>query len=141
MSLYGRWSMWAPALALGLAGLIAVGAATGLAAPAVTGARFEVALEGKIKRASDGELTSQGTFKSQAPFCATGTFVDEGPIRYGGAKRRFTCDDDTGSLTVSIALREYYASGTMNTKWQILHGSNGYARIRGGGELRGELLS
>jgi hypothetical protein len=142
MTLYGRSSRWAAALALGLAGLIGVGATTVPAAPArTTASAFELTLEGEITMTSDGELTSQGTFRSQAPFCATGTFVDEGPIRYGSTKRRFTCDDGTGSLTVSIALREYYASGGLNTTWQILRGSGSNAGLRGRGSLQSELLS
>jgi hypothetical protein len=43
----------------------------------------------------------QWTFRSRAPFCTTGTFVEFGGP--GGTTWRFTCDDGTGSLTVSIA--------------------------------------
>ncbi len=47
MTLYGRSSRWAAALALGLAGLIGVGAATVLAAPARSAAtEFELTFEG-----------------------------------------------------------------------------------------------
>ena len=48
MTLYSRSSRWAAALALGLAGLIGVGAATVLAAPARTAATaFELTVEGR----------------------------------------------------------------------------------------------
>lgn len=140
MTLYGRSTKWAAALALGLAGLIGGGAATVLAAPARTAASaFELTLEGKLAE-TRGEITSQGTFTSRAPFCATGTFVDEGANRNGGGKRQFTCDDGTGTLTVALAQWEYYHGGP-NTTWKILDGSGSYADLRGSGSLQGELLS
>jgi hypothetical protein len=124
------------ALALGLAGLIG-GAATVHAAG--TAASVELTLEGKLAM-TGGQLVSQGTFRSGAPFCATGTFVDEGPIRPGGGKRQFTCDDGTGTLTVSIAQWEYVGP-PFNTTWQVLDGSGSYRNLRGSGSLQGEMLS
>ena len=49
MTFHGRTTMWATALALGLAGLIGVGAATVHAAPARTAApAFELTLEAEL---------------------------------------------------------------------------------------------
>jgi hypothetical protein len=151
MTKYGRSSRWVAALALGLAGLIGVGAVTVSASPVARTAAsaFELILDGKLA-GTPGEITSQGTFRSQAPFCATGTFVDEAPIPNLSGKRRFTCDDGTGTLTVSIAQREYFppfcaASGgarpSVCTTWRILDGTGSYGGLRGYGSLRAELLS
>ena len=105
MTLYGRSSKWATALALGLAGLIGAGAALVLAAPARSAASaFELRLEGTatLTLPPGGWLgiTSQGTFTSQAPFCAAGTFTDPDNLYDAVIARRFTCDDGTGSLTL-----------------------------------------
>lgn len=140
MTLHGRWWRWAAALALALAGLIGVGAATVLGAPARSVASaFELTLEGKLAGGT-GDITSKGTFRSRAPFCATGTFVDERPDRSTEGERQFRCDDGTGTLTVSISRWEYYGP-PFNTTWQILDGSGSYANLRGRGSLQGEMLS
>jgi hypothetical protein len=141
MTLCGRSSKWAAALVLGLVGLIGVGAATVRAAPVARTAAsaFELTLDGELT-GTPGEITSQGTFRSRAPFCATGVFVDERPDRPVGGKRQFTCDDGTGTLTVSIAGWEYYGP-PFNTTWQILDGSGSYRDLRGRGSVQGEMLS
>jgi hypothetical protein len=131
MSLYGRSSRWAAALALGLAGLIGVGAAMVLAAPARTAAStFELTLEGRQTLSFEDEVVyieSRGTFRSSAPFCATGTFVDE------WGTLRFTCDDGTGSLTVSVPSLTPWG----DTTWRILWGSGSYAGLHGRGSEHG----
>jgi hypothetical protein len=100
MTLYGR-SKWVAALALGLAGLIGVGAATVSAAPARTAASaFELTLDETLTMDDDLEVRYQGTFSSGAPFCGRGTIVH--PLSSHGAQQ-LACDDGTRSLTVSIA--------------------------------------
>jgi hypothetical protein len=134
MTLYGRSTKWAAALALGLAGLIGVGAATVPAAPARNAAStFELTLEGTMTF-DDEVVRVQGTFRSRAPFCATGTLVD--PASLQGAWR-FACDDGTGSLTVSFAVP---APSLSNSTWRILDGSGRYAGLRGRGSVRSEVL-
>ena len=131
MNVYGRSSRWAAALALGLLGLIGVSAATVHAAPARTSASaFELTLEA---RWYDPWVFSPqaATFRSRAPFCATGTFVEDA---YGDRRQwRFTCDDGTGSLTVSVS--------RYNTAWRIVGGSGSYAGFHGRGSLQGEVLA
>ena len=141
MTLYGRSSRWAAALALGLAGLIGGGAATVLAAPARSAASaFELTLEVTDTWRWEGDVLlegkREGTFRSQGPFCATGTFVDDG-------RWRLTCDDGTGSLTVSIlpAVDPFMLVSRWNSTWRIVDGSGSYADLRGRGSLAGELLS
>jgi hypothetical protein len=133
---------WVVALVgIGLAGVVAVSAASALAARSATSA-FELTLEGREVWEVDGDALlsddHRGTFTSRAPFCATGT-IDFGANPQG---RRFVCDDGTGSLTVSIAQpydpAPYLAS--WNTTWRILEGSGSYADLRGKGSLRGDLL-
>lgn len=112
-------------LALVLAGLIGVGAALLLAAPARSAApAFELVVDARLMPplfwASEG-----GTFRSAAPFCARGTFVE------GEQWFRFTCDDGTGGLTVAFR---------QDATWRITDGSGNYAGLRGTGSLRGEQL-
>ena len=147
MTLYGRSSRWTAALALALASVIGVGAAMAPAAPARTAAAsaFELTLEARdTTRWEDDvilESKSEGTFRSRAPFCATGTFDWEGPVAHGGGPTwRFTCDDGTGSLTVSIAPMPW-TEPRWNSTWHILAGSGDYAGLRGRGSLERELLS
>ena len=139
MTQYGRSSRWAAALALGLAGLTSASAATVLAAAARTEASaFELTLEVTDTQQWEGDvildITRQGTFRSQGPFCATGTFVDDG-------RWRLTCDDGTGSLTVSSPQFVDQHAPRWNATWRILDGSGSYADLRGRGSLAGELLS
>ncbi len=145
MTLYGRSSRWAAALALGLAGLIGVGAALVLAAPARTAASaFELTVQGRDTWHLGGDpgeplAELQWTFRSRAPFCATGTFVEYGGP--GGTTWRFTCDDSTGGLTVSIARAWDHQAPVWNTTWRILDGSGRHADLRGEGSMRIEVLS
>ena len=98
-------SRWAEGLALGLAGLIGVGVATVPAAPARTAASaFELTFEGKLTGAPS-EITSEGTFRSRAPVCTTGTFVDERPDRPPRAVR------NAPSLHRVVNLPRYWMDG------------------------------
>jgi hypothetical protein len=137
MTLHGRSSGWVVALALGLAGLIGVGAATVPAAPASTAASaFELTLEETSTFDDELVFKHQGTFRSGAPFCGSGTMVDP-PSPHGALQ--LSCDDGTGSLTVSIAPVSQVAS-PWNASWRILDGSGSYAGLRGKGSLRKEVL-
>jgi hypothetical protein len=133
MTMYSRSSRWAAALALGVAGLIGGGAATAPAAPAGHAASaFELTLVAP-------EFTSKGTFSSRAPFCRRGTFVDllvvrTTPIAY----RRLTCEDGSGSLTISFGTTEAWRP--WGASWEIFDGSGSYERLRGRGFVRGEVL-
>jgi hypothetical protein len=66
--------------------------------------------------------TEGGTFRSRAPFCASGSFVefDVGIETY---EWRFTCDDGTGSLTVVLP---------PDATWKIIDGSGSYAASEAG---------
>jgi hypothetical protein len=135
MTLYGR-SKWVVALALGLAGLIGVGAAMVPAAPARTAASaFELTLE-EAFTFEDEVVKHHGTFTSGAPFCGTGTMVDA--LSPHGALQ-LACDDGTGSLTLSIAPVSQVPS-TWNATWRIVDGSGSYAGLRGKGSLQREVL-
>jgi hypothetical protein len=137
MTLHGRSSRWAAALALGLAGLIGVGAATEPAAPARSAASaFELILDGNTTWDDAEVVKVQGTFRSGRPFCATGTLADPAILRGEPNTWRLTCDDGSGSLTVSmlpVSRGEY-------TTWRIFDGSGSYAGLRGRGRVQGETL-
>jgi hypothetical protein len=139
-------SRWASALAFSLAGLIAVGAAMLLAGPARTAANtFEINLEGRYEPVAVDETgvwyQTRGTFSSGPPFCTTGKFADLGE-GVGRTTRQFTCDDDTGTLTVSFTQSQYEPAppGAGEGIWRILDATGSYAGLRGRGSLRGELL-
>ena len=136
---------WVVALVgIGLAGVVAVSAASALAARTESSA-FELTVEGRDTWEFDGDVLLgvdlQWTFSSRGPFCTTGTFVEFGDP--GGTTWRFTCDDDTGGLTVSIARPWDHdpEASVWNTTWRILDGSGSYAGLRGGGSMRIEVLS
>jgi hypothetical protein len=129
-----RFFSWMALVAVGLAGVVAVSAATALAARSEPSA-FELTVEGtwewNVYWGPFQEGT--GTFRSRAPFCATGTFVED-PYVGGATTWRLTCADGTGGLTVSVFDEFVF-------RWQIVDGSGSYAGLRGGGSLRsGEAL-
>jgi hypothetical protein len=144
MMLKGRSSRWAAALALGFAGLIGGGAAT-LHAAGTAPSAFELTVQGRDTWQWDGDVLTgvelQWTFRSQAPLCASGTFLEYGVP--GGFTWRFTCDDGTGSLTISIARAWDHnpQAQAWNTTWRILDGTGSYADLRGQGSMRIEVLS
>jgi hypothetical protein len=121
---------WVALLGVGLAGVVAVSAATALPARS-TASAFELTLEATWYDGPWVFSPQGGTFRSRAPFCATGTFV-EGYVRSDGRGWWFRCDDGTGSLAVSISQD--------NTTWRIRDGSGSYSDLRGSGSLRGESL-
>jgi hypothetical protein len=82
-----------------------------------------------------------GTFTSATPFCDSGTAADvDWGLGDGVFKRRYTCDDGSGTLTFSISPGdqvEHLGSGS----WRILDGTGSYAGLHGKAAYRGELLS
>jgi len=133
---------WVVALVgIGLAGLVAVSAATAPAARTAASA-FELTVQGRDTLEWEGDVITltdlQWTFRSHAPFCASGTFREYGGP--GWSEWRFTCDDGTGGLTVSIA-RPWDHTTSWNTTWRILDGSGSYAGLKGEGSMRIEVLS
>lgn len=126
---------WAALVGIGLAGVVAVSATTALGARNEPSA-FEFTVEGTWEWNVDWGPFQEGTgtFRSRAPFCTTGTFVED-PYVGGATTWRLTCADGTGGLTVSV-----FAPGTQ-MRWRIIDGSGSYAGLRGGGSLRsGEAL-
>jgi hypothetical protein len=118
---------WVVALvAVGLAGVVV---ATVLAAPAPAAATpFELTVEAKLLP-PDFMASDRGTFRSQARFCARGSFVEDIVDDY--VRWQFTCDDGSGSLTLALP---------QDPTWRIIDGSGSYAGLRGSGSLRFEQL-
>ncbi|MGH3077088.1 MAG: hypothetical protein ACRDPZ_02775, partial [Gaiellaceae bacterium] len=79
----------------------------------------------------------EGTFAARAPFCRSGTAVVLTASR-PETRHRFTCDDGSGSLVVSIAESPFGQFDT--TSWRILEGTGRYASLRGKGSSRTEIL-
>jgi hypothetical protein len=143
----GRRSFkWVALVAIGLASVVAVSAATALAARS-TASSFELVFQGRHGPPLDGEFglgpwPTYGTFTSGTPFCASGTA--EGEVWFGrpgaAGARRYTCADGSGSLTLSISrLDAEYATGASG-EWAIVDGSGSYEDLRGKGTYTGELL-
>jgi hypothetical protein len=137
---------WMAIVVIGFVAIVGVSAASAIAARTEASA-FELTFEGTLERPPWVDevvpgYTSEGTFRSRAPFCAAGTFVDDvRPDFTVETTRRLTCDDGSGDLTISLVEGWYYRPwDTWNTTWKIVDGTGGYTDLRGKGTLRGELL-
>jgi hypothetical protein len=135
---------WVIALAgIGLAGMVTVSAATAPAARSASSA-FELTTEGRDTWEWDGDVLLgvdlQWAFRSRAPFCTTGTFLEFAVP--GLTTWRLTCGDGSGDLTVAIARAWNHDPQTSvwNTTWRILDGTGSYAGLRGEGSMRIEVL-
>ncbi len=148
---------WVALVGVGLAGVVAVSAATALAARSAA-SPFELVFQGRHEPwSADCDLNDPmcqtewrhvGTFTSGAPFCESGTAVDLEPPRWRGrlggpsfadVVRRYTCTDGSGSLTLKIAnLQAEHGGG--EGEWTIVEGSGRHTGLRGKGSYSGELL-
>jgi hypothetical protein len=140
---------WTALVGLGLACVVAVSAATALAARS-TASPFELVLTGRYEPWPPGcsadafdnrcwDVSVAGTFTSGAPFCESGTTEEDVHFRVG--VRRYTCDDGSGSLTLKISNHaNEYRTGAQGD-WAIVEGSGRYENLRGRGVYVGELLS
>ena len=125
-----------------------VGAVTALAASSRPGP-FELALHAGHETVTASPtypfgLRHTGTFTSRAPFCSSGTLLDVqvvglvSPIR---ARRQFTCDDGSGTLTFAVEMPALEHEPPFTNTWSIEQGTGRYAGLRGRGTYRGEILS
>jgi hypothetical protein len=138
---------WVALVAGGLAGVVAVSAATAPAAhfPA---SPFELTLEYELwspDQTSYPPSSLEGAFTAQAPFCRSGTAVELGR-RVGAreAKHRLTCDDGSGSLVIwtLVGLDDNDVYGdAIQGPFRILDGTGSYVGLRGKGLQRSEILS
>jgi hypothetical protein len=134
---------WVGLVAIGLAGVVAVSAATAVSASSPASSfelvaidRYEAECPDCI--ASGGHV---GTFTSGTPFCASGTNDDLGSRRRGGSDVRYMCSDGSGSLTL---VERNFGGGNANAEgrtWMIVEGSGAYADLRGNGSYSYEVLS
>ena len=125
--MHRRRFSWMVALAvIGLAGVVAVSAATALAARSAA-SPFELVVEGRAV-----DVILDGTFTSSAPFCESGTAAH---APYSGEYRElYTCGDGSGSLTF-----RFMPPGNFGD-WRIVEGSGRYASLRGKGRYSVENL-
>jgi hypothetical protein len=135
-------------LAAAVSGMCGVGAVTTLAASSVA-ATFALTIEGRhepVPESADYPFGGRhtGRFTSRSPFCASGSLVDRQVVVSGGGPvsntRLFTCDDGTGTLTISILNPIAEHGPPFRATWTILEGSGSYAGLRGTGTYRGEVL-
>jgi len=109
--------------AIGLAGVVAVSAATALSARSAA-SPFELVVQGHAV-----DVILDGTFTSSAPFCESGTAAHA--PHAGEYRELYTCSDGSGSLTF-----RFMPPGD----WMIAGGSGGYASLRGKGKYSVENL-
>jgi hypothetical protein len=134
------------AVVVGFAAAMAIGAVVAIAARSAA-SPFELVLTGGHEAVPPSQafpfgIRHTGTFRSGAPFCPSGTYVDLAYDALNGLEdlRRFSCDDDTGTLDVAMEMWFEHKSPFADT-WRIVGGSGRFDGLRGGGTYRGEFLS
>jgi hypothetical protein len=134
------------AVALCLAATLAVAALQAIAAPS-SAKPFELVLNGTHQaHPPTPQITigwrHVGTFTATPPFCASGTAADVTLDSSDGSpdSRLYTCDDGSGTLTLSHEMFPEHAPPYTDA-WSILGGTGQYAGLRGKGTYRGELVS
>jgi hypothetical protein len=137
-----RFFNWVALVGIGLAGVVAVSAATALAGRSA-GSPFELVAIDRYEAECPDCFPSGGhvgTFTSGAPFCESGTIDDLGSRRQNETDRRYTCSDGSGSLT--LVERNFGGGGNSGgLEWMIVEGSGGYTDLRGKGSYSYEVLS
>jgi hypothetical protein len=143
---------WVALVAIALAGLVAVSAATALAARSAAGP-FELVFTGRYEPYPECAALpdpdpmcfdmqpATGTFTSGAPFCGSGTAETaepSGPLVH--LIRRYTCTDGSGSVTLRISRLDAEFTTGSSGEWEIIEGSGQYEGLRGKGTYTGELL-
>jgi hypothetical protein len=131
---------WMALVGVALAGVVAVSAATALAARSAAGPFEIVALERYEAECPDwwtcpGGGTYVATFTSGAPFCESGTLDYAASRGFNEDAWRYTCSDGSGSLTLAEHGRG------QGGEWTIVEGSGRHASLRGKGSYGFEPLS
>jgi hypothetical protein len=135
---------WVALVAIGLAGVVAVSAATAVAARSAA-SPFELLYQGRWETNWEADpsyglpAVLVGTFTSDAPFCESGT-ADYRERARDPVLRRYTCSDGSGSLTLGMTNPLAAYNGIGQGEWTIVEGSGRYARLRGKGSYTGEVL-
>jgi hypothetical protein len=114
------------AVLVAIVGLVVTSAA---AAPVAGSAAtpFELVWNGEYEFDDNGVLLLAGSFTSMAPFCESGSAVDNALDAL-----RFACADGSGSITLQ------FDPELWNTDWSILGGTGQYAGLRGRGTFQVE---
>ena len=122
---------WMALVGVGLAGVVAVSAATALAARSAA-SPFELTLEYQHMSWEVPIAPLTGTFTARAPFCGSGTFVELQRAGAADAKYRLTCDDGSGSLVVSASVGLFdFVPGPPSGRRRILENPRGGRKLRG----------
>jgi hypothetical protein len=140
---------WVALVGIGLAGVVAVSAASALAAARSAATPFELVFHARHEPCPEcrpfATVRHVGSFTSGAPFCESGTAEDVGWFRRrtdsdDSVIRHYACADGSGSLLLSIAsLQAEHARGA-GSEWTIDQGSGRFEGLRGKGTSGEELL-
>jgi hypothetical protein len=127
-------------------GMVLAGGLVSLAGGALAApSEFSLTFVGRhvVDPAAPTGLHHEGHFTASAPFCPSGTAVDTRHDLQGtlSVERTHTCDDGSGSITVSLpeVAREHQAGD--GGSWKILGGTGKYEKLRGSGTYRGQIIS
>lgn len=121
--------------------------AAGLIAAAMLVPAASAATSGEITLTVDGFGGSETFVSSGGFFCPSGTaesfdFMFAGGGRAGTfhLKKTFTCDDNSGSLTIYLSAATANGSPQDQGGWKVVSGTGDYAGIKGGGNLVGDYV-
>jgi hypothetical protein len=86
---------------------------------------------------------ASGTFSSAtAPLCSSGTVDDHFVFTGGQRDRVYTCDDGSGSFTLTMHFTGFFDAGTapcspdefrVDHRWELVSGTGAFAHLRGTG--------
>jgi len=134
------------AAVVGFSAAMAIAAVVAIAARS-SASPFELVLTGGHEAVPPSQafpfgIRHTGTFRSGAPFCPSGTYVDLVYDALNGADdlRRFSCEDGTGTLVVATEMWFEHKSPFTDT-WRVVGGSGRFDGLRGRGTYRGEFVS
>jgi hypothetical protein len=126
-----------------LLGVAALVTGIGRASPS----SFELVMNGVHSAAEPREKFSfgfrhEGPFAASAPFCSSGFAVDLEFVAPGTALRRFTCTDESGSITARKFVVRANAQFTHEEGiWAIVEGTGRYSTLRGKGTTVNDFVS
>ena len=115
----------------------AIAAAALVAAPVAAGAARPVTISLSVDFGTGAE-----DFTATGAFCPAGSAVSDayrtgGPTGVFHVDKTFTCDDGTGTLSISLdAVFQNNRGGTIGG-WRIVGGTGDYAGALGGGQIVG----
>jgi hypothetical protein len=125
--------------------LVIAGALTAAAAPAHATSFQNVVISNDITLGPAPDFFASGPFTATGPLCPSGQSADT--LRYvlrSSAtaqdlllRKRFTCDDGSGSFDIALGVHLAFAPFSVNFIWAVVGGTGRYDGLRGFGRGTG----